>query len=89
MGGISGKHGNGEGSIYPYRNGFAAYVWVTTPDGKRKRKYVYGPTRSVVHEKWLKLQNDAKKGPVATRHRTWRRSWRTGWSRSSSRTSRH
>jgi integrase len=25
---------NGEGSIYPHRNGFAAYVWVTKPDGK-------------------------------------------------------
>lgn len=39
---MSGKRGNGEGSIYPYKNGFAAYVWVDTPDGKRKRKYVYG-----------------------------------------------
>jgi hypothetical protein len=26
---------NGEGSIYPYRNGFAAYVWVDRPDGTR------------------------------------------------------
>ncbi len=28
---VSGKRGNGEGSIYPYRNGYAAYAWVTTP----------------------------------------------------------
>ncbi|WP_235457870.1 site-specific integrase [Streptomyces olivochromogenes] len=63
---VSGKRGNGEGSIYPYRNGFAAYVWVTTPDGNRKRKYVYGPTRKDVHEKWVKLHSEAKKGPVAT-----------------------
>ncbi len=68
---MSGKRGNGEGSIYPYRNGgFAAYVWVTTPDGRRKRKYVYGKTRPEVHEKWLKLHNEAKKGPLPTRHRT-------------------
>ena len=40
----SSKRANGEGSIYPYRNGFAAYAWVNTPDGKRKRKYVYGNT---------------------------------------------
>ncbi|MFJ9835592.1 tyrosine recombinase XerC [Streptomyces sp. NPDC101169] len=66
MVGVSGKRGNGEGSIYPYRNGFAAYVWVTTPDGNRKRKYVYGPTRKDVHEKWLKLHSEAKKGPVET-----------------------
>ena len=29
---------NGEGSIYPYKNGYAAYVWVTTPEGQRKRR---------------------------------------------------
>ena len=63
---MSGKRGNGEGSIYPYRNGFAAYVWVTTPDGKRKRKYVYGKTRTQVHEKWLKLHGESRRGPVAT-----------------------
>ncbi|WP_460068081.1 N-terminal phage integrase SAM-like domain-containing protein [Streptomyces sp. YKOK-I1] len=63
---MSGKRGNGEGSIYPYRNGYAAYVWVTTPEGNRKRKYVYGQTRTEVHEKWLKLHSEAKKGPVAT-----------------------
>ncbi|MGC5334760.1 tyrosine-type recombinase/integrase [Micromonospora sp. DT62] len=58
---------NGEGSIFPYRNGFAAYVWVTKPDGKRTRKYVYGQTRELVHDKWIKLHQQAKAGPVATR----------------------
>lgn len=67
---MSGKRGNGEGSIYPYKNGFAAYVWVTKPDGKRARKYVYGKTREDVHEKWINLHTEARKGPVATRHRT-------------------
>jgi integrase len=57
---------NGEGSIYPYKNGFAAYAWVTTPHGTRRRKYVYGKTRDVVHDKWLTLQQQAKKGPMAT-----------------------
>lgn len=57
---------NGEGSIYPFRNGFAAYVWVTTPTGDKKRKYVYGPTRETVHDKWLKLHQAAKNGPVTT-----------------------
>ncbi|TDC01432.1 site-specific integrase [Micromonospora fluostatini] len=58
---------NGEGSIFPYRTGFAAYVWVTKPDGRRTRKYVYGQTREVVHDKWIKLHQQAKAGPVATR----------------------
>ncbi|MFE9398730.1 tyrosine recombinase XerC [Streptomyces flavidovirens] len=63
---VSGKRGNGEGSIYPYKNGYAAYAWVTKPDGKRARKYVYGPTRALVHEKWVRLHADASKGPVTT-----------------------
>ncbi|MET8645982.1 site-specific integrase [Streptomyces sp. NPDC004074] len=67
---MSGKRANGEGSIYPYKNGFAAYAWVGTPEGKRKRKYVYGKTREEVHDKWINLHAEAKKGPVATRHRT-------------------
>ncbi|OKI22599.1 site-specific integrase [Streptomyces sp. CB03911] len=63
---MSGKRGNGEGSIYPRKQGgFAAYVWVTKPDGTRGRKYVYGQTRTEVHEKWLKLHSAAKAGPVA------------------------
>ncbi|MEU3074549.1 site-specific integrase [Streptomyces laurentii] len=70
MGRMSGKRGNGEGSIYPYKNGYAAYVWVTKPDGKRDRKYAYGKTREEVHEKWLNLHAQAKKGPMPTRHRT-------------------
>jgi integrase len=57
---------NGEGSIFPYRNSFAAYVWVTKPNGQRQRKYIYGKTREQVHEKWLKLQQQARQGPMAT-----------------------
>ena len=34
---MTGKRRNGEGSIFPYRNGFAAYAWVTKPDGRRGR----------------------------------------------------
>ncbi|WP_037369349.1 site-specific integrase [Amycolatopsis orientalis] len=63
---MAGKRANGEGSIFPYRRGFCAYAWVTTPSGDRKRKYVYGKTREEVHNKWLKLQQEAKKGPVST-----------------------
>lgn len=59
--------GNSEGSIYPYRTGYAACVWVTTPAGERKRKYVYGPTREKTHGKWLELHAEAKAGPVSTR----------------------
>jgi integrase len=57
---------NSEGSIYKYRNGFAAYAWVVTPSGRRVRKYVYGKTRPVVHAKWIELTQQAARGPVLT-----------------------
>lgn len=59
------RRGNGEGSIYRYRNGFAAHLWITTPEGRRQRKSVYGKSREVVHEKWLRLHERARRGPVA------------------------
>src|SRR5690625_7219029 len=61
-----GRNAKGEGSIFPYRNGYAAYVWVTTPAGRRSRKRVYGKTREIVHGEWVQLHNEARKGPVAT-----------------------
>ena len=64
---VSRRRVNGEGSIYPYRTGYAAYVWITTPAGRRQRKYVYGKDRETVHEKWLALTQAAQHGPVAPR----------------------
>jgi integrase len=58
---------NGEGSIFPYRKGYAAYVWVTQPDGSRRRKWAYGKTREEVHDKWLTLHTAARRGPVVTK----------------------
>ena len=58
---------NGEGSIYPYRNGYAAYVWVTTPTGDGARKYIYGQTREIVHDKWVQLQAKAAEAPIPTK----------------------
>jgi hypothetical protein len=60
------QRANGEGSIFPYRAGYGAYVWVTTPGGARTRKWVYGKTREQVHDKWLKLHEAARRGPVST-----------------------
>lgn len=62
---MSGKRANGEGSVYPVRNGYRAYVWITTPAGRRQRKYAFGKTREATHEKWLKLHQEARRGPVA------------------------
>lgn len=37
-----------------------------TPAGLRKKKWVYGKTREEVHEKWTKLQQEARQGPLST-----------------------
>jgi integrase len=58
--------GNGEGSIFPYRSGYAAYVWVITPDNRRRRKWVYGKTRDEVVGKWQDAKTRARQGPVPT-----------------------
>ncbi|NEA37558.1 tyrosine-type recombinase/integrase [Streptomyces sp. SID13031] len=59
---------NGEGSFYPVDDGFRGYVWVTTPSGRSRRKYVSGKNRDDVHARWITLQAEAKQGPVATSH---------------------
>jgi integrase len=64
---VSGRRINGEGSIYPYPHGYRAYVWVTTPSGRRKRKYVAGKTREEVREKYLNLHEASRRGPVTTK----------------------
>ncbi|MCG5220414.1 site-specific integrase [Streptosporangium sp. KLBMP 9127] len=61
------KRANREGSVFPYKNGWAGYVWVTTPEGKKTRKWCYGKTREETHDKWLKLHEMARKGPVVTK----------------------
>ncbi len=55
---------NGEGSIFAYRTGFAAYVVVSLPNGGRKRKYVYGQNREDVHRRWVALSHEAQRGTV-------------------------
>ena len=58
---------NGEGSIFTYRNGWAAYVWVTTPTGTRERKWLYGQDREELHGRWIDPQQQARNGPAATK----------------------
>lgn len=62
-----GRRANGEGSIFPYRNGWAGYVWVTTPEGRKTRKWVYGRSREETHTRWIKLHAEASRGPVASK----------------------
>jgi integrase len=58
--------GNGEGSLYQVPGGWRGYVWVTGPDGIRRRKYVKAATYEEVQQKWLRLRNKAAAGPVAS-----------------------
>jgi integrase len=62
---MSRRH-NGEGSIYPVKNGYRGYVWCTNPDGSRYRKYVKGKTHEETQRAWFALRDKAGKGPVAS-----------------------
>lgn len=69
---------DGEGSFYPYRNGWAAYVWVTTPTGEEAEKYIYGQDKEKLYAEWIELKARAAKVPVpvttptvADYHRYW------------------
>jgi integrase len=59
---------NGEGSFYRNsgRNGWAAYVWVTTPTGKKERKYIYGQDRQKLYDQWIALKAKAAAMPIPT-----------------------
>ncbi|MEV4835427.1 tyrosine-type recombinase/integrase [Nonomuraea sp. NPDC049486] len=59
------RRGNGEGSIYPVPGGYRAFVWVTTPDGTRKRKYVKRKTYAETRQAWKELKAKVDRGPVA------------------------
>ena len=39
---------------------------MTTPDGERKKKWVYGQNREEVHAAWITVLAEAKKGPIST-----------------------
>lgn len=62
---MSRRH-NGEGSIYPVKNGYRGYVWCTNPAGERYRKYVKGKNYDDTQQAWLKLREQASRGPVAS-----------------------
>jgi integrase len=64
---MSKRRHNGEGSVYPYPHGFRGYVWVTTPAGRRVRKYVTAPTREEVLGKLQQIRAAAARGPVVTK----------------------
>jgi integrase len=62
---MSRRH-NGEGSIYPVKDGYRGYVWCTRPDGTRYRRYVKGKTYQATQAAWLKLRDKANHGPVSS-----------------------
>jgi len=60
------KRHNGEGSIYPVKDGYRGYVWCTRPDGTLYRKYVKRKNYDQAQAAWLKLRDEASRGPVAS-----------------------
>ena len=62
---MSRRH-SGEGSIYPVKDGYRGYVWCSSADGTRYRKYVKGKTYEATQQAWLKLRDRASRGPVSS-----------------------
>jgi integrase len=62
---MSRRH-SGEGSIYPVKDGYRGYVWCTDPSGTRYRKYVKAKTYEATQQAWLKLREEASRGPVSS-----------------------
>jgi hypothetical protein len=57
---------SGEGSIYPVKDGYRGYVWCINSAGTRYRKYVKGKTYDATRQAWLKLRDEASRGPVSS-----------------------
>jgi integrase len=57
---------NGEGSIYPVKNGYRGYVWCTSPDGTPYRKYCQRATYDATRKALDKLREEASRGPIAS-----------------------
>src|SRR5436305_1891023 len=65
------KNATGEGTIYKRKDGrYEAAVWVTSTDGTRRRLRMYGRTRSDVHERLLRAQQQEQQG-IPTPNRAW------------------
>jgi integrase len=56
----------GDGSIFPYKGKWAAFVWVITPSGEKARKWMYGEKREDIEPAWNELKVQAAKAPIPT-----------------------
>lgn len=64
------KRGHGEGTIYQRADGlWVAGVTTGYEDGKQKRRYVYGKTRTIVREKLDTLRTQQTQGPLPRAHK--------------------
>src|SRR5881394_2954469 len=79
---MSRGRGNGEGSIYPVKDGYRGYIWCTNPAGERYRKYVKAKTYEDTRTAWLKLRDAANRDLSPQMCQAWQISFPTGWKRS-------
>ena len=64
---MTSRRANGEGSIFPYRNGFAAYVWITTPSREASAQIRLRTNLRSCTAEWVELTRKAARGPVVTK----------------------
>ena len=61
------RKSNGQGTIYPYRDGlWAGQVYVNESNGKRRRRTIYGTTRQDVEQQLVELRRRSEAGAPIT-----------------------
>ena len=76
---MTGRRPHGDGSIFAYRNGFAAVLDLGWVDGKRRRRWVYGRTEAETLAKLDDAKEQARRGVnLAAKPRTFAE-WLDEW----------
>jgi integrase len=82
------RRANGEGSIYPYRNGWRAALVYTDTEGRRRRRTVSGKTQADVRRALATLRADLDRG-LTPPERTTVAEFLAGWLEASRQRIRH
>lgn len=78
---MAGRRGNGEGSIFKRKDGSWCGVVTSGRDneGKLKRQYIYGKTRTEVTEKIIKSQSEVNAGTFIEPNKVKMGEWLDTW----------
>ncbi|SHO48919.1 tyrosine-type recombinase/integrase [Anaerocolumna xylanovorans] len=73
------KRSNGEGSIYPRKNGLWCGCCTVIINGKEKKKYVYGKTQKIAKDKLKAIQDSNLRGTISENSSMFFEDWMYEW----------